>query len=99
VLAITGTVVSTLRDNVSESMPIPAGPTSNELNVPTDVKLDSTTDDAILVPVNVSAATGTVMSVAPSNDTPLIVTGVLKRVVVSELPAKDAPTNSDATTR
>jgi hypothetical protein len=46
--------------------------TAKLVNVPTEVKDEAVTPDANVVPVNVLAAAGTVMSLDPLNDTPLM---------------------------
>jgi hypothetical protein len=53
---------------------------------------------ANLVPVILAAAAGTVMSVVPSNNTPLIVLAVCNLVVEKAFPDSVAPTNSLAST-
>ncbi len=55
-------------------------------NVPTLFKLEPVTVDFNVVPVNVSAAAGVVISALPSKATPLIVFAVANLVAVAALP-------------
>ena len=57
--------------------------------VPTLVKLEPVTVDFNVVPVNVSAAAGTVISALPSNATPLMFFEAANLVAVPALPAAD----------
>ena len=56
------------------------------VSVPTLVRLEPVTVEFNVVPDNVPAAAGTVMSALPSNATPLMFLGVAKVVAVAALP-------------
>ena len=58
-------------------------------NVPTLVKLEPVTVDFNVVPVNVSAAAGALISALPSNATPLMFFEAANLVAVAALPVID----------
>ena len=67
-------------------LPVIGAVTVKLAKVPTLVKLEPVTVDFNVVPVNVSAAAGAVISALPSKATPLIVFAVANLVAVAALP-------------
>jgi hypothetical protein len=61
--------------------------TSNEVSVPTLVKLEPVTVDFKVVPVKVPASAVTVISPVPSNATPLMFLGVINFAEAEAVPA------------